>query len=871
MVTFKRALAAAGGGALLLLSALLATVAAASGPVASWPFNEGSGVTAFDAVGNLDGTIAGPSWIDDGYNGDALHFDGNDRVTVADSAILRSPQMTIRLWVRGDPESPPADGQVILEKGDRNCGGGSYALVVDDGHVVLRYREGAPGGGLRTMDLGASQLPSLWDGEWHQIAFYNRDGEWTGLGFYQQGWMWGNHWSQHSIDYSNMTTSLLSIGGPAGDGCAATGFTGDIDQVRVYSRVLPRDELATAEPVVATSLEIESIEPLVIDDYGIPASVNHANIRITPVPLAPGSLGAWLTAEDGTERGVGAVHIEGPWQLPPDGLFKLRLHPNDGGTGVLTFRWQPSLPQLGSEASANVSVTKTWSQTRLNLPVSPLIPGDSISAGIIVSGGGRINPNGTVQLREITDTGSVLLASAQLQPIQSSFDSGATFTLPPRAVGTYSLEARYLGGTAHLPSNRTDVELVIHPALDHGEVKINGGDEVTDSEYVTVALPAVGAQAVQLSMNPTKVLQTYPPMSWVDSATIRMTNLWDNEDQDGLKTVWVRWADIQGTWTDWNEASSDSIILDRGLESGTVTLNDGAASTSSHNVVADVPVNNPSAVVSVQLSNDGETWTTKPYKESINWLLAGGEGLRTVHVRWVDALGRQSVGATDSITVTSTPPSVSNITATIVPGGRPTNTVPIRVSWLGDDSGAIEYYVAVSRNGGAWSTVASRMAETTAVVNVASGSKYKFRVRGRTLLGTYGAWAQTTNLRLADFQESSAKITYRGTWKRVKASSYWRGASRYATSSTAAATFTFKGTSVAWISPVGRNQGAARIFVDGGLVQTVDLFAEAKGSPRVVFERTWASTGTHTIRIEVIGTSGRPRVDLDAFLVLGPP
>jgi hypothetical protein len=30
----------------------------------------------------------------------------------------------------------------------------------------------------------------------------------------------------------------------------------------------------------------------------------------------------------------------------------------------------------------------------------------------------------------------------------------------------------------------------------------------------------------------------------------------------------------------------------------------------------------------------------------------------------------------------------------------------------------------------------------------------------------------------------------------------------------------------------------------------------------------WASSGTRTIEVRVLGTSGRPRVELDAFVVL---
>jgi hypothetical protein len=37
---------------------------------------------------------------------------------------------------------------------------------------------------------------------------------------------------------------------------------------------------------------------------------------------------------------------------------------------------------------------------------------------------------------------------------------------------------------------------------------------------------------------------------------------------------------------------------------------------------------------------------------------------------------------------------------------------------------------------------------------------------------------------------------------------------------------------------------------------------------RVVRSRAWTTVGTHTIKIVVAGTSGRPDVTLDEFLVL---
>jgi hypothetical protein len=36
----------------------------------------------------------------------------------------------------------------------------------------------------------------------------------------------------------------------------------------------------------------------------------------------------------------------------------------------------------------------------------------------------------------------------------------------------------------------------------------------------------------------------------------------------------------------------------------------------------------------------------------------------------------------------------------------------------------------------------------------------------------------------------------------------------------------------------------------------------------VVFSQSWSASGSHSIRLVVLGTADRPRVDLDAFVII---
>jgi hypothetical protein len=77
----------------------------------------------------------------------------------------------------------------------------------------------------------------------------------------------------------------------------------------------------------------------------------------------------------------------------------------------------------------------------------------------------------------------------------------------------------------------------------------------------------------------------------------------------------------------------------------------------------------------------------------------------------------------------------------------------------------------------------------------------------------------------------------------------------------------FTGRSIEWVSRKGPARGKAQIYINGVLKATVDLYASSYQNQRVVWAANYSTSTTRTISIRVLGTSGRPRVDLDAFVV----
>ena len=120
---------------------------------------------------------------------------------------------------------------------------------------------------------------------------------------------------------------------------------------------------------------------------------------------------------------------------------------------------------------------------------------------------------------------------------------------------------------------------------------------------------------------------------------------------------------------------------------------------------------------------------------------------------------------------------------------------------------------------------------------------------------------------LRRYAETSGNISYAGSWKTASYSRYAGGAAKYATAAGARATFRFTGSKIVWYGPVGPTRGQARVRIDGAYVTTVNMRASSFTARKAVFSKSWSTAGSHTLVIEVVGTSGHPYVAIDEFAV----
>lgn len=253
-------------------------------------------------------------------------------------------------------------------------------------------------------------------------------------------------------------------------------------------------------------------------------------------------------------------------------------------------------------------------------------------------------------------------------------------------------------------------------------------------------------------------------------------------------------------------------------------------------------------------------------------------GSHTVCVRASDVYGNTSPGTTcvtltinDNIAPVMGTPVTSLRTGLALSSG----SVRMAVTWAGNDntggSGIAFYTLASSLSGGTtWATVNSSLTTPSDNVRTLPTGTLQFRVMAVDKAGNAGPWTVGPNLMARLVQNTSSTITPVGTWATESSASDSGGSSLYSSQAAASVSTTFTGTSIALITTLGPDRGAFKVYVDGTLDKTVDAYSATATHQMQAWAKTFASSGTHTIKVVVVGTAGRPRVDVDAFATLAP-
>jgi hypothetical protein len=192
-----------------------------TGLVAAYGFDEASGTTATDPVNGLNGTLTGAARVAGGGRyGSALSFDGvDDWVSVPNNAALNlTSGMTLEAWVK--PSVLSSWRSVVMKEQASALPYALYANSDADTPAASVFTTSA---------LTAAGPPAVGLGSWTHLAM-----TWDGslIRLYVDGAVVATRSAPGSLLTS---TGQLRIGG---NSLRGEFFSGLIDEVRVYNRVL---------------------------------------------------------------------------------------------------------------------------------------------------------------------------------------------------------------------------------------------------------------------------------------------------------------------------------------------------------------------------------------------------------------------------------------------------------------------------------------------------------------------------------------------------------------------------------------------------------------------------------------------------------
>ncbi|MDT9682328.1 peptidoglycan recognition protein [Streptomyces sp. TRM76323] len=235
-------------------------------------------------------------------------------------------------------------------------------------------------------------------------------------------------------------------------------------------------------------------------------------------------------------------------------------------------------------------------------------------------------------------------------------------------------------------------------------------------------------------------------------------------------------------------------------------------------------------------------------------------GTRKVQVRAVHQSGKTATTAAVTVVAETTAPTFTTKPALALRTGTVnTAAVPLTLSWKATDSTSLKEVRLTSPVAKTYGPTVYSAAHTAK-----SGAATTWSMTAHDRAGNTST-ASVAGTPVILQETSAAKY---GTWAAKSSSSYLGGKSFSSSTKNASLTWTFTGRSAAWVVSRAATSGQAYVYVDGVKAATVDLKSATTKYRDAIWTKTWATSGKHTVKIVVVGTSGRPTVTTDGLVYL---
>src|SRR5438093_4669051 len=349
---------------------------------------------------------------------------------------------------------------------------------------------------------------------------------------------------------------------------------------------------------------------------------------------------------------------------------------------------------------------------------------------------------------------------------------------------------------------------------------------------------------------------TAPPLNGATPVTA--TAFTDSTAQNNQTYYYV----VRAVGTGGQESTNSNMVVaappDIVPPSVSIAAPANGASVVGTTVVVSATASDNVGVVGVQFKLDGANLgaedTASPYTFSWNTTTVSN-GVHSLTAVARDAAGNQTTSAAISVTVNN-PDTVPPTVSVTSPASGATVSGTITISAAASDNIAVVgvQFKLDGANLGAEDTVSpySISWNTTTVSNgVHSLSAVARDAAGNQTTSATVSVSASTTMRI---EETSAAITYSGTWSLVtNAGMYSGGTMKSSMDANAQATLSFTGTSVTFITMSDEWSGIAQIYVDGSPATQVDLYASPAIRQAKASTVSGLTPGPHTVGIGPIG------------------
>jgi subtilisin family serine protease len=183
-----------------------------------------------------------------------------------------------------------------------------------------------------------------------------------------------------------------------------------------------------------------------------------------------------------------------------------------------------------------------------------------------------------------------------------------------------------------------------------------------------------------------------------------------------------------------------------------------------------------------------------------------------------------------------------------------------------DLSGVKSYLIKRSLNGGAFATFATGITARSYKSKLTFGTPTAFQLFSRDGAGNYGTGAIGPTVRAFLLQDGSTRARYSSGWSSLSVSGASNGHLHRSTRGGSTVTFTTTARAIGIVGRRGPLNGKAKVYVDGVYRSTINLRNSSVQSKVILFNTSWTSTAIHSVKLVVVGGTGRVEVDAFAFL-----